>query len=258
MDIDQSKLMDCIRTNALSGSFLNPSGGMLDVNDTTGGGMAWHFSFDDGNAGTNGAALYATNYAVEISNGSCIGVTGACTNSALTQVKGLTVASNQQIYLRGNYNDVNKKPAAVLADAINILSSAVAAGAAGDIKKTLTPATATTVNAAFLSGIDTTVPGWSYNGGLQNYPRLHENWGGAIFTYRGSFVSLGNSVHVQGLQACAYLSDGVTQAACGVGTYYGAPTRNWDYDTSFNDVNNLPPLTPRFVYLRQLLFARTY
>ena len=258
MDVDQQKLMDCIHTNALTGAFRDPSGGLLDVNDTTGGGMAWHFSFDDGNPATNGTALFPTNYAVEISNGSCIGITGACANSALMQAKGLTVVTNQPIFVRGDYNDVNKKPAAVLADAINILSSAVPAGAAGDITKaTYTVATPTTVNAAFLSGIDTTVPAWSYNGGLQNYPRFHENWTNVAFTYRGSFVSLGNSVHVTGIQACGYVTN-TTQAACGATTRYAAPNRNWDYDTSFNDVNNLPPLTPRFVYLRQLLFARTY
>ena len=39
---------------------------------------------------------------------------------------------------------------------------------------------------------------------------------------------------------------------------YNAPTRNWDYDTDFNDGDKLPPLSPRFVYLRQELFVREY
>ncbi|GGR26668.1 pilus assembly PilX N-terminal domain-containing protein [Deinococcus ruber] len=245
MDVNQTKLMDCIHLNALTGAFRNPAGGLLDVNDTTGGGMAWHFSFDDGNAATNGTLASPTNYAVEVSSGSCIGITGACTDTSLMQTKGLTLVTNQPIFVRGNYNDVNKKPAAILADAVNILSTSVVLGT--DIKYVQPSggyiATPTTVNAAFLSGIDTTTSANGYNGGLQNYPRFHENWSNIQFTYRGSFVSLGNSTHTQGPQKNAR---------------YSAPNRQWDYDTAFNDVNNLPPLTPRFVYLRQLLFARTY
>jgi hypothetical protein len=85
----------------------------------------------------------------------------------------------------------------------------------------------------------------AYNGGLENYPRFHENWSGRTFTYRGSFVSLGTPRHVDG--AWVY---GNPQ--------YTAPNRDWDYDTDFNNAANLPPLTPRFVYLRQELFVRRY
>ena len=42
------------------------------------------------------------------------------------------------------------------------------------------------------------------------------------------------------------------------GMQYTAPTRNWSYDTMFNDAAKLPPLAPRFVYLRQELFVRDY
>ena len=34
--------------------------------------------------------------------------------------------------------------------------------------------------------------------------------------------------------------------------------RNWGYDTRFNDAAQLPPLSPRFVYLSQTLFVREY
>jgi hypothetical protein len=33
------------------------------------------------------------------------------------------------------------------------------------------------------------------------------------------------------------------------------PTRNWGFEPAFNDAVNLPPLTPRFVYIRQAVFA---
>ena len=36
------------------------------------------------------------------------------------------------------------------------------------------------------------------------------------------------------------------------------PARNWDYDRSFNDPKNLPPLAPKFVYLKQENFVRQY
>jgi hypothetical protein len=39
---------------------------------------------------------------------------------------------------------------------------------------------------------------------------------------------------------------------------YGAPGRNWDYDTRFNAAQNLPPFAPRFVYLKQESFTRNY
>ena len=41
-------------------------------------------------------------------------------------------------------------------------------------------------------------------------------------------------------------------------TYYSAPNRIWQYDERFNDPDQLPPLTPIFVYLRQELFLRDY
>jgi hypothetical protein len=61
-------------------------------------------------------------------------------------------------------------------------------------------------------------------------------------------VSLGTPLNVSG-------------AWCGTGTtcnIYNPPARNWDYDTRFNDVRNLPPLTPRFVYVQQVLFTENF
>ncbi|WP_157452055.1 pilus assembly PilX N-terminal domain-containing protein [Deinococcus aquatilis] len=240
IDVNQQRLMDAIESGA--GAFKDSSGNTLHVNDTTGGGLAIHFSFRDGNPATNGSTLYATNYGVRIRNAARLGTT-----NGLPQLKGLTIITNQSLYTQGDYNTggssgaTAKRPAALIADAINILSNA----ATGEIVQSgSTPeASPTTVNAAFLSGIDETKSG-AYNGGLQNYPRLHETWGSSrTFTYKGSFVSLGNSLHVQGKQGSAR---------------YSAPKRDFSYDTDFNDANNLPPLTPRFVYLRQLLFARSW
>ena len=94
---------------------------------------------------------------------------------------------------------------------------------------------------------DTTVPG-TYNGGLENYPRFHESWSGTTLFYRGSFVSLGTPRHSNG-NWCG------TGAGCNI---YNAPQRNWDYDTDFQNVANLPPLTPRFVAVDQILFTENF
>ena len=36
------------------------------------------------------------------------------------------------------------------------------------------------------------------------------------------------------------------------------PGHNWDYDTDFQQVENLPPLTPRFVSVQQILFTENF
>ena len=113
--------------------------------------------------------------------------------------------------------------------------------------------TNTTQQLAILSGTDTTGgqegtagQNGAYSGGLENYPRFLENWNGTVtYTYRGSFVSLNRPRHVAGAWSYG-------------GLVYTAPIRNWNYDTSFNSAQNLPPITPRFVYLKQQLFVRNY
>jgi len=147
----------------------------------------------------------------------------------------------------------------VLSDSFNPLSNNFYNAAAQDFRDASTllavgsrPTTSTIQNTAVMSGTDTTGgvegsggQGGAYNGGLENYPRFHENWTGNTYTYRGSFVSLNRPRRVSG--AWVY---GNPQ--------YTAPNRNWDYDTSFNNAANLPPITPRFVYLRQELFVRDF
>ena len=96
----------------------------------------------------------------------------------------------------------------------------------------------TTINAAFLAGVDESKDRRDgYNGGLENYPRLHEYWGKErTLTIRGSFVSLGEPQRVDGKSK---------------DSSYKPPKRDWDFDTDFNNAANLPPLSPRFVNLVQ-------
>ena len=141
--------------------------------------------------------------------------------------QGLTVASENPVYTLGNYNSVNKKPAALIADAVTFLSSSW-----NDANSTLNLSNRipvpTTVNAAFLTGNTETTNG-SYNGGLENLPRFLEDWTGVTFTLKGSMVNLWNSRQAN--------SDWG-------GNYYAPPNRNWSYDTDFDDPSKMPPETP--------------
>lgn len=152
--------------------------------------------------------------------------------SEIYRDRGLTVVSDAPLYIQGDYNVTNKKPAAVICDAINILSNSWEDTNSIKSLKQRKPSD-TEINAAFIAGVDETTPG-NYNGGLENYPRFHEDWVGSkakVSTIRGSFVQLWKSQIAQGKWIYG-------------GPQYEAPNRNWGYDTDFNDLNKLPPFTP--------------
>ena len=148
----------------------------------------------------------------------------------------LTVVSEDPLYIKGDYNTVAKKGAAVIGDAVNLLSNA---WSGTKTKGNLPSASNTTYNVAILTGNQSTV-GSAYNGGLENLPRFHENWTGKTCTIKGSFVNLWPSTHATA--AWAYGGD-----------RYTAPNRAWGYDTAFNSVANLPPFTPMTVIARDVV-----
>jgi hypothetical protein len=171
------------------------------------------------------------------------------------EVRGLTVVTNQAVYIQGDYNSApdNWKPAAFLADSLNVLSNGWDDAGSEIPGLSGRRAADTAVHAGFLAGTDSTggvelnpLTGGDksiYNGGLENYPRFHEQWEGKTLTYRGSFVSLGTPRHVDG----AWDDD-----------VYKPPQRDWSFEQRFSDAANLPPMSPRFVYLSQELFVREY
>jgi hypothetical protein len=152
--------------------------------------------------------------AVRLVNGSDIG-------------KPLSFYSENPIYVKGDFNSINKRPAALAGDAVTFLSNSW-----DDAKSTLTKdsriATPTIVHASILTG-NTNTTNSNYNGGLENLPRFLEVWSGVKFTYSGSMVNLWNSVQADGLWS---------------GVYYSPPDRDWSYDTDLNDPAKLPPMTP--------------
>ncbi len=97
--------------------------------------------------------------------------------------------------------------------------------------------TSDTVNAAFLTG---NVPSNDtyYSGGVENFPRFLEDWGGQTFTYNGSMV-------------CMFPSQIADAPWPGTGTVYNPPTRNWAFDNNFTNPNKQPPMTPQVLSLQR-------
>lgn len=166
---------------------------------------------------------------------------------------GLTVATAQPIYVLGDYNTTtngttyskalgdttNTYPAALMGDAITILSSNWSD--AYPIALASRPATATTVNAAILEGNTPTGvynSGSYYSGGVENVFRLLESWGyGSIpLTYNGSILVL---------FASQFAITPNHSTEFGRTAYYSQPQRNWGFDLNFLDMSKLPPMTPR-------------
>jgi type II secretory pathway pseudopilin PulG len=145
----------------------------------------------------------------------------------------LTVCSEDPVYVLGDYNTVNKQPAAVISDAVNLLSNGW-----NDTKRKgqLPTAKATTWDFAMITGGDET-NGTKYSGGFENLPRFHEKWDGITASFLGAFVKIYASKIAKG------------QWVYG-GDHYTAPIRNWDYDQSFNDATKLPPFTPNVAQVR--------
>jgi len=105
-------------------------------------------------------------------------------------------------------------------------------------------ATNTEIAAAFIAGNVATVTGtYTYSGGVENYMRLVENWGGIDLRYRGSIV---------GLYASSVATGKWPNTS---GSTYQAPTRQWGYDNEFG-VNHLyPPGSPMVFSMRRFNYT---
>ncbi len=165
---------------------------------------------------------------------------------------GMTLVSGNPVYIQGDYNTGTgallqplsnsgvpasntvigyaTKPSAVIGDAVTILSNSWTDAASG----TNPTASSTTVNTAIVAGIVPSANG-NYSGGLENFPRFLEKWGGKSFTYYGSMIQLYNSKQAIGIWGSANV--------------YGAPNRAWFFDQSF--ISSPPPgLLASFNYRR--------
>ena len=158
-------------------------------------------------------------------------------NGSQLPANGLTIASDNPVYMQGDYNtgtnppsdsgntsqpnasNYTRQPASIVADAVDILSNAWT-NAESTNSEGARIATNTTVNAAIMSGnVPTGSNGDNYSGGAENFPRFLEDWSGATFTYYGSMVNLFASQQATGVW--------------GSSNVYNPPTRAWHFDTNF-------------------------
>ncbi len=170
---------------------------------------------------------------------------------------GFTVASEQPVYVLGNYNSnssdgpVNGETwssahvaASVVADAVTLLSNSW-----NDVASFTSPFTpgnrlgsetwyrmaiAAGKSQAFNSS-DATL-NFGGDGGVHNFLRYLEQFPGSpalAVHYRGSMVSFYFSQYATGIYKCCT-------------TVYGPPTRSYSFDTDFLDIAKMPPGTPLF------------
>jgi len=182
---------------------------------------------------------------------------------------GLTVASQNPVYILGDYNTgttypgsysltsgvpnstsvpanntgnpnntdspvitgYNRKPSAVIADAVMFLSNAWKDSNSSSSSTNLDNRTAsnTTYNTAIMSGFlpsgfdpdgNGSAAAYGYGGGANNFPRFLEDWSGRSCTYFGSMVEL--------FQSRTFTGKWWT------GDIYSPPNRRWNYDTMFS------------------------
>jgi hypothetical protein len=174
---------------------------------------------------------------------------------------GTTIASENPVYVQGNYNantataasfgtaftPPGEAAAAVIADAVTLLSvnytdlrslanpTALGNRPAATSWFRLAIAGGKNINfqAPQVLGLWTASDDFGTDGGVHNFLRYVEAWGGSTSNYEGSLVSFYYSRQAVGVFKC-----------CTV--VYGAPTRNYSFDQNFLDPSKLPPGTPRF------------
>jgi hypothetical protein len=182
---------------------------------------------------------------------------------------GFTVASEEPAYILGNYNASDAAgfanphaSSAVIADTVTLLSknwnneqsmfnprsatgtascpataSLASAAGNGSGRQSCT----TSYRVAIASGKSvpfahptTTGNDFGTDGGVHNFLRYLEEWGGQISNYEGSLVSLYFAQYGVGAFKCCNM-------------VYTPPGRNYAFDTDFTDPSKMPPGTPRFI-----------
>ena len=163
---------------------------------------------------------------------------------------GLTIAAENPVYVQGNYNAAgtfsgSHIASAIIADAVNLLSNSW-----NDRNSFTSPhsvsgtsarqASTTWYRMAIISGKGRPFPqpgstpqDFGTDGGVHNFIRMLENWGGDTLYYRGSLVSLFYNRQAVGLYKCC-------------NNVYSPPTRGYNFDVEFLEPSLLPPRTPMF------------
>ena len=233
--------------------------------------------------------------AVRLFNGENMQITGAA--NKLSATKGITVASENMVYIWGNYNTtgidsappagqscLNEAPAPCLYTGLQVPTSIVCDAFFPlsknwfDSESGMYPDNAgsrpadrnlggvvtleTSVRAGIIAGNNRSAlsassaagpdaGNWSatsdnnesrLNGGMHNFPRFLEDWNGR-FNLVGSLIPLYHSTQAMG----QYNANS---------SIYGAPERNWAFDSTFRRPDKLPPGTPQFQYIEPTAFRQ--
>ncbi len=227
---------------------------------------------------------------VRLFNSENLQISGAA--NRLSQTKGITISTENMIYIWGSYNALGivgapaagtatlndggylgpQVPSSIVADAIFPLSKTWSdsmssinpeGGNGGATMRTAdvnVPNTGeeTSVRAAIIAGTNMSAlqvnpdagngADSRLSGGMHNFPRFLENWltPQRSWNFVGSFCPLYYST--QALGPWIYLDQQI----------YGAPYRNWAFDTSFRDLSRLPPGTPMFQYVEATGFRQVF
>lgn len=190
--------------------------------------------------------------ALKIVNGSTINL-GLCPDGVPC---GLSVASENPVYVQGDFNagaggsfGGAHVATSVVADAVTLLSNnwndvnsfACPYGLGGGACNYRQAGT-TTYRLAVAAGKGISFPqpaGYATNqdfgtdGGVHNFLRMLENWGGQTLFYRGSIVSFYYNRQATGVYKCCT-------------TVYSPPSRGYNFDSDFLTPSLLPPRTPMF------------
>ncbi len=225
--------------------------------------------------------------AVRIFNGENLQITGSA--GKLSATKGITVSTENMLYIWGNYNTTginsappagtsslndstttyfylgSQVPTSIVCDAYSPLSKTFFDSETATYPDNLglrladrslpSVGAETSLRAAILAGNNLSALAGSpdagnsassesrLNGGMHNFPRFLENWGGQRFNFVGSLIPLYHSTQAVG----QYNADS---------TIYSPPTRNWAFDITFTDPNKLPPGTPLFQHIEPTGFKQ--
>jgi hypothetical protein len=163
---------------------------------------------------------------------------------------GLTIASENPVYVQGNYNaDATgfgnpHVAAAIIADAVTLLSNAWNDNTSFTSPNDPAgrPAVETWYRMAIIAGKGVTFPrpdngnpplDFGTDGGVHNFLRYLENWSDRRLNFRGALASFYFNRQAVGTYKCCQ-------------NVYSPPTRVYAFDTDFLLPNLLPPHTPMF------------
>jgi PilX N-terminal len=202
--------------------------------------------------------------ALKIVNGGTLTLGNTCNGAPPNPPCGLAITAENPVYVQGEFNDggVNNGTwagpnvaASVAGDSVTLLSDTW-----NDANSFISPynlggrsAGTTSYRMAIIAGkgipfpigaIGDSGPDYGTDGGLHNFLRYLENWGGQSLYYKGSLVSFYFNAQAIGPYKCC-------------NTVYSPPTRNYIFDADFTlGLQWLPPDTPNLRSVNTVGFSQ--